>query len=82
MYIDSTAPYLYKYMVLYKYKRNSIKLKQFDFLENDYQPCALPLMMTAERDKWDQVQDKTISNSDNCCPLFTFITSRWALARF
>ena len=37
-------------MVLYKYKRNSIKLKQFDFLENYYQPCALPLVMTAERE--------------------------------
>ena len=49
MYIDSTTPYLYNYMVLYKYKRNSIKLKQFDFLESYYQPCALPLV-TAERE--------------------------------
>ena len=69
---DSTVPYLYNFMVLYKYKRSSIKLKQFDFLESYYQPCALPLLMTAEQ----------ISNSDNCCPLFTFIIPRWDLARF
>ena len=53
-------------MLLYKYKRNSIKFKQFDFLESYYQPCALPLSLPGSAPRYPQISHAraAFSNED------------------